>query len=72
MQIKKIMSGLKKPRTSITVNQGESVDNAALLMKENNLSYITVVDDEDNPVGAVTSKDIIDSEESIDEDFFLD
>jgi len=73
MRIKEIMKPLssKVKKQEISVNVEESIDNAALLMREHNLREIQVVD-ENNVVGIVTRKSVVESSDDINEDFFFD
>jgi len=67
--MKPLSSKVKKQE--ISVNVEESIDNAALLMREHNLREIQVVD-ENNVVGIVTRKSVVESSDDINEDFFFD
>jgi predicted transcriptional regulator len=72
MRVKELMKSARGRSTSINVNEEESIDNAALLMKNNNLSQISVVNDDDKVVGVVTKDSILQASDDLNEDFFLD
>lgn len=66
------MKSAKGRPGSITVNQNESIDNAAILMRKNNLKSISVVDSKGKLVGLVTKSSILSASDDLNEDFFLD
>ncbi len=75
MKVKEVMKPVKGKRdaeSDLNVNAEESIDNAAVLMKENGLEEIPVVDSNDKVIGKITRSSIIDACEDINEDFFLD
>lgn len=72
MQVEDVMKAPKAGKTKFTVNQGESIDNAALLMKQNNMKSVSVVDDDGKVVGLVTRDSIIQASDDLNEDFFID
>jgi predicted transcriptional regulator len=72
MQVEDIMKSGKAKKSTVTINRAESVNNAATLMKQNKTSELTVVDDDDKPVGVVTKSSLIEAADDISEDFFLD
>lgn len=70
MQVKEIIKS-GRAGTSVVVNQDESIDNAAILMKEHNLSKISVTDDSNNVIGIITKDSLLEASEELNEDFFL-
>lgn len=58
-------------RDVITVDENESIDNAAIIMSENNIRKLPVVSD-GKVVGIITATDIIKNSESLNLDFLLD
>lgn len=74
MKVQDIMSSVKKKSLNgdIFVHEEESIDNAALLMKDNKLDEIPVVNDDEEVVGKVTRDNIIENSDEINENFFLD
>ena len=50
----------------------ENIDNAANLMRENQLDFISVIDDNNKLVGMVTKESIIEASDDLNEDFWLD
>jgi len=72
MRVKELMKSARGKSTSINVNEEESIDNAAILMKNNNLSQISVVNDDNKVVGVVTKDSILQASDDLNEDFFLD
>ena len=58
-------------RDVITIDENESIDNAAIIMSENNIRKLPVVSDE-KVVGIVTATDIIKNSDSLNLDFLLD
>ena len=55
----------------VTIDCGESIDNAALIMTERKIKRLPVVDN-DKLVGIITSTDIIANSDILNEDFFFD
>ena len=55
----------------ITINQGDSVDNAALLMTEKKVKRLPVIDS-GRLVGIITATDIVANSDLLNEDFFFD
>jgi len=72
MQIEDIMKPAKGSKPAISVNQEESIANAATLMKQNNKKDLLVVNDDDRVVGKVTREDIVENSDELNEDFFID
>jgi len=73
MQVEDIMKKTKSVKNKdINVNAEESIDNAALLMKQNKITEVAVIDDDSNIVGVITKTDIIEASDDLNEDFFLD
>ncbi len=58
-------------RDVITIDENESIDNAAIIMSENNVRKLPVVSD-GKVVGIITATDIIKNSESLNLDFLLD
>jgi len=71
MRVKEIMKSSRGSKTKVTVSPDENIDNAALLMSDNNMSSISVVD-KGKVVGVITKDDLIKNSDDINEDFFLD
>ena len=72
MKVKDVMKSATGKPGMITVNKNESIDNAALLMRKNNLKSISVVDGKGKLVGAVTRNSILKASDDLNEDFFFD
>ncbi len=72
MQIEDIMKPASGKKPKITINKEESIDNAAIILKDKKISELAVVDDEGKIIGIVTDADIIENSDDINEDFFLD
>lgn len=72
MIIKDIMKVSKSARSPVVVDENENIDNAALLMKENELKEIAVVNSKDEPVGVVTREILLNNSDELNQDFFLD
>ncbi len=66
---KKISSIMSK--NVITINQDESLDNAALLMTEKKIKRLPVMNNE-KLVGIITATDIIANSDLLNEDFFFE
>ncbi len=58
-------------RDVITIDENESIDNAAIIMSENNIRKLPVVSD-GKVVGIITATDIIKNSDSLNLDFLLD
>ncbi len=74
-KVKEIMKPAKKGagiNTGLTVNADESIDNAALLMRDNHLEQIAVLNDSGRLVGVVTKDALIEASDELNEDFFID
>jgi CBS domain-containing protein len=55
----------------ITIDHGESIDNAALIMTEKKIKRVPVID-EGKLVGIITATDIVANSDLLNEDFFFD
>jgi len=55
----------------ITIDEDESLDNAAEIMKENRIKHLPITSDRE-VVGIVTTTDLIEHSDDLNEDFFLD
>ena len=55
----------------ITIDYGESIDNAALIMTEKKIKRLPVID-EGKLVGIMTATDIVANSDLLNEDFFFD
>lgn len=55
----------------VTLDHGESLDNAALIMTENKVKRLPIVDG-NRLVGIITATDIVANSDVLSEDFFLD
>lgn len=71
MKVEEVMKKIKGNRTKLTVNPEESIDNAALLMKNHNMDRISVINDNNRIVGTVTKDSIIEASDDLNEDFFF-
>lgn len=58
-------------RDVITIDENESIDNAAIIMSENNIRKLPVIGN-NKLIGIITATDIIRNSESINLDFLLD
>lgn len=58
-------------RDVITIDENESIDNAAIIMSENNIRKLPVIS-EGKVVGIITATDIIKNSDSLNLDFLLD
>lgn len=58
-------------RDVITIDENESIDNAAIIMSENNIRKLPVIS-EGKVIGIITATDIIKNSESLNLDFLLD
>ncbi len=65
-KVSKIMS-----KNVVVVDYDESIDNAALIMKKHKIKKLPVVKD-DELYGIITSTDIIENSEDLNEQFFFD
>jgi predicted transcriptional regulator len=70
MQVKEIIKS-GKAGTTVVVNQDESIDNAALLMKEHKLAQISVADNNGKIIGVINKDSILQASDDLNEDFFL-
>lgn len=66
---KKITSVMSK--NVITIDQGETIDNAALIMTEKRIKRLPVVDKE-KLIGIITATDIVANSDVLNEDFLFD
>jgi len=71
MRVREIMKSARGSAGKLSVNPDENIDNAALLMSDNNLQSIKVVEN-GKVVGVVTRRDIVANSDDLNEDFFLD
>ena len=72
MQAKEIMKPTKGMKTRVTVNEGESIENAAILIRDNKMREISVVDDNERVVGVITRNALIEASDDLNDSFFLD
>ncbi|MCP4568930.1 MAG: CBS domain-containing protein [FCB group bacterium] len=55
MQIKDM---LKSKRAPITIHEDQTMENAMKLLIDNKIGALIMVDDDDNPIGIITERDI--------------
>jgi len=58
-------------RSVVTINEGESLDNAAILMDKHKIKRLPVVKDE-KLVGVITATDLLANSEEMNENFFFE
>jgi CBS domain-containing protein len=66
---KRIVSVMSK--SVITIDQGESIDNAALVMTEKKIKRLPVID-KGKLIGIITATDIVANSDILNEDFLFD
>jgi CBS domain-containing protein len=71
MQLEKKISSVMNKQT-ITIDEEEDIDNAAILMSKNKIKRLPVTDNEQNLKGIITSTDLIAHSDELNEDFLLD
>lgn len=59
-------------RKIVTVNEGEDIENAAILMSKHKIKRLPVIDDDDRLVGIITTTDLIANSEDLNEEFMFD
>jgi len=58
-------------KSVVTIDHGESIDNAALIMTEKKIKRLPVID-EGKLIGIITATDIVANSDLLNEDFFFD
>lgn len=71
MEVREIMEP-GKSKSNYALNAGESIDNAAALMRDNKIQEVNVLDEEGKIIGKVTKDALIEASDELNEDFFLE